>query len=218
MNAPNFSIQSRWTKPVSLFASLCLCAGLWSCDETKVTQGGSSDETSTIAFYQPNGKPAVGARVSIYGSSDTGVAPRKQVVTDAQGHANLPIPGKGFFNLMVRDQNGHAVFQDSLYSDGSSLPAASDTLHATGVLAGRLKVQSQQSPRIAWVQLMGAGVYANVDDSGRFRLEGIPPGKYTLGAYTRYLEYTPTFAKVRTFSDSTVDVGTIELIFTGLPR
>jgi hypothetical protein len=213
MNFPKLFKFRHWTVFVAGVSALAL----FGCDETKVTQGGSGDETSTVAFFKPDGKPAAGARVSLYGSADTGVEPRKQVVTDADGHARLAAPAKGFYNLVVRDGNGNAVLQDSLFSDGSSISAASDTLHATGVLTGRLAVQSQHSPRIAWIQLLGAGIWSNVDDSGRFRIKGVPAGKLTLAALTRVDGYTPTFANVKTMSDSTVDVGTIELVYTGLP-
>ena len=71
------------TKHVALLA----LSILFGCDQ-KMTDGGSGDETSTVAFYRADGRPAAGARVSIYGSSDTGVSPRKQVVTDANGNAD----------------------------------------------------------------------------------------------------------------------------------
>jgi hypothetical protein len=118
---------------------------------------------------------------------------------------------------VARDQTGNALFQDSLFSDGASLPVGTDTLRATGSVTGRLKVQPQDSPRIAWLEVLGAGLYANVDDSGKFRIDGVPAGRFTLAALTRNTDYTPTFAKVRVKTDSTTDVGTIELIYTGLP-
>ena len=196
---------------------ICVIAGaLAGCDQT-ASQGGSGDETSTVAFYYGDGRPAANARVSVYGAADTGVAPRLQVVADAAGRVKVPTPGKGFFNLVARDQMGNALFQDSLYSNGGALPVASDTLRDTGSLTGRVQVPPQYSPRIAWLEVLGAGLYANVDDSGRFRLDGVPPGRFTIVAVTRDSNFTPTFVQVKAISDTTVDVGTIDLIFTGLP-
>lgn len=212
MNAPWKSHRTIWA-PLALLASL---TGMFGCDRT-VDHGGSGDETSTVAFYRPDGKPAARATVSLYGSADTGVEPRKQVVTDENGQAAIPTPAKGFYNLVVRGREGLAVFQDSLFSDGANLPVYSDTLHATGVLIGRVRVQPQHSPRIAWVHLLGAGKYLNVDDSGFFRMEGVPQGTFTMAVLTREDGYTPTFKDVRAVSDSLVDLGTIELVFTGLP-
>lgn len=201
-----------WTISVLFVAGL-----LGGCDRTTASSGGSGDETSTVAFYRPDGKPAVNARVRLYGSGDTGVYPRKEVVTDANGHANIPAPEKGFYNLVVRDTSGKALFQDSLFSDGEAIHATSDTVRPTGVVTGRLKVQPQHSPRIAWVQVLGAGIWVNVDDSGRFRIDRVPAGRFTLAALTRNTDYTPTFATARVKADSTTDVGTIELVYTGLP-
>jgi hypothetical protein len=203
-------------RPRTVFVATLSVLGLFGCDQTKTTQGGSADETSTIAFYRPDGKPAAGARVMIYGTADTGASPRDQVITNANGSVELPALGKGFYNLVVR-QDGKAIFQDSLFSNGERMLASSDTLRATGVLAGRVRVQSQHSPRIAWIHLLGAGKYLNVDDSGFFRMEGIPQGKFTMAALTREGGYTPTFKEVRAVSDSVVDVGDIELVYTGLP-
>ena len=175
------------------------------------------DETSTLAFHRKDGSPAAGARVQLYGSEDTGVEPRVQMIADAQGGVEVPVPGRGFYNLVVRGRDGDALFQDSLYSNGTVFSIASDTLMRTGVLTGRIRVQPQHSPRIAWIHALGAGIWSNVDDSGRFRLDGLPAGKYTVAAYTLVEGYTPTFASVRTISDSTVDGGDIQMVFTGLP-
>jgi len=85
-----------------------------------------------------------------------------------------------------------------------------------GVLTGRLQVEPQHSPRIAWVQIMGLGLATNVDTLGNFRLE-VPAGRVTLAALTREPDYTPTFRAVRTIPDSTVDVGVVRLEYTGIP-
>jgi len=203
-------------RPWTVFVAIVSLSILNGCDETRASIGGAGDETSTVAFYRPDGKPAAGARVMIYGSADTGISPRDQVIADSRGSVDLPVLDKGFYNLVVRE-DGTAIFQDSLFSNGERILAASDTLRATGVLVGRLRVQPQHSPRIAWVHLLGAGKYLNVDDSGFFRMEGVPQGKFTMAALTRLSHYTPTFKEVRAVSDSVVDVGGIDLVYTGLP-
>ncbi|HNY32589.1 MAG TPA: hypothetical protein PKO15_17020 [Fibrobacteria bacterium] len=202
---------------VSLLATFMGCQSRVLEGDGEAMEGGSMDETSTLAFHRRDGSPAVGARVQLFGSADTGVEPRVQVITNTQGGVDLPAPEKGFYNLVVRGRDGDALFQDSLYSNGSILSVAPDTLRHTGTLTGRIRVQPQHSPRIAWIHVLGAGIWSNVDDSGRFVLEGVPAGKYTVAAYTLVDGYTPTFAKVQTISDSTVDAGDIQLVFTGLP-
>ncbi|MBK9579399.1 MAG: hypothetical protein IPO40_20200 [Fibrobacteres bacterium] len=201
-----------------LWTSMVAAAfALFGCQDKPVQSGGSMDETSTLSFHRKDGSPAAGARVQLYGSADTGVEPRVQLIADAQGGVDLPAPGRGYYNLVVRGRDGDALFQDSLYSNGTVFSIASDTLMRTGVLTGRIRVQPQHSPRIAWIHVLGAGIWSNVDDSGRFKLEGVPAGKYTVAAYTLVDGYTPTFAGIRTISDSTVDAGDIQMVFTGLP-
>jgi hypothetical protein len=82
---------------------------------------------------------------------------------------------------------------------------------------GRVKVQPQDDPRIAWVALLGTGVFVNVDDSGRFAIHGVPEGKYSLMVRADLSQYTSTFAPAPVWRDSTTDLGTIQLVYTGLP-
>lgn len=210
------NVKKRQRFPwVPMIAAL---AAMFGCQERVIQgEGGSMDETSTLAFHRKDGSPAVGARVQLYGSADTGVEPRVQLIANAQGGVDVPVPAKGYYNLVVRGRDGDALFQDSLYSNGVVLQMQGDTLRRTGALTGRIRVQPQHSPRIAWIHVLGAGIWSNVDDSGRFKLEGVPAGRYTLAAYTLVDGYTPTFAGIKTISDSTVDAGDIQMVFTGLP-
>lgn len=190
---------------------------LWGCDDSNVS--GTNDETSTTVavICRPDGRPAVGARVLLYAAADTQTAARAVGVVDQSGHVVLPsAQSRGWYNMIVRGDSGTALFQDSLLSDGNILTVFSDTLHRTGTLKGRVAVQPQDKPSIAWVQLLGAGRYANVDDSGNFVLDSLPAGRFTLVARTLATAYTPTFAAARTISDSVVDLGTISLVYTGI--
>jgi len=196
--------------------SLVLVAFLGGCNE-QATEGGTTDGTSTVAFYLPDGKPAANARVQVFASSDTTRLPRAQAFTDAQGRVSLPVLDANLYNLVARDEAGRAMFQDSLLSDGKRMEYGSDTLVETGVVVGRVRVQPQHDPRIVWIALLGAGTYLNVDDSGRFRIEGVPEGKFTLGGFTKTEGYTTTFRALRVKRDSTSDIGTLDMVFTGLP-
>jgi len=199
-----------------LVATGILVATILGCQD-KVANGGTNDETSTVAFYTPDGKPAVGARVQVFASSDTGVLPRAEVFTDAHGGVALPALPAGYYNLVVRDEAGRAVFQDSLVSDGSKLPYKSDTIVATGAIKGRVLVQPQDDPRIVLVTLLGAGRYANVDDSGRFLIADLPEGRYTLVLRADQPEYTTTVLAASIRRDSVTDLGSVSMVFTGMP-
>jgi len=190
---------------------------LWGCDDSNVS--GTNDETtSTVAVIcRPDGRPAAGARVLLYAASDTQTAARAVGVVDQAGHVVLPsAQSSGWYNMIVRGDSGTALFQDSLLSDGKTLAVFSDTLRRTGTLKGRVTVQPQDKPTIAWVQLLGAGRYANVDDSGNFVLDSLPSGRFTLVVRTLATAYTPTFVAAHTISDSVVDLGTISLVYTGI--
>jgi hypothetical protein len=190
---------------------------LWGCDQsaTSANSGGTNDETST--FYLQNGKTASFAAVTVYAAGSTDTLPQTKTYADAHGNVIIPKLAKGYYSLVVRDSSGQAVFLDSVFSDGVKTIVPSDTLRSTGVLVGRTKVQPQDDPKIAWVALPGAGIFANVDDSGRFRLSGIPEGRYNLLARTDIPQYTSTFRQVTVKRDSTTNAGTIEIVFTGLP-
>lgn len=183
-------------------------------------QAGTTDEHETTVaarVFLPDGTPAAGARVRIYAVGDTMQEERDQVFASSDGSVVLPTLPAGKYNLVVTDDNGKGVVIDSLLSTGAGSPSMrNDTLRAMGVLTGRLQVEAQHSPTIAWVQILGIGLATNVDTAGRFRLE-VPAGRVTLAALTRDTSYTPTFRSIRTIPDSTMDVGTVRLVYTGIP-
>ena len=182
---------------------------------TSPNSGGSSAKTST--FYLQNGKAAGRAAVTIYAAGTADSLPEAKTYTDGNGNLVLPTLPKGYYSLVVRDSTGQAVFLDSIFSTGTDAVVPSDTLHLTGSLVGQVKVQPQDDPRIAWVALLGTGLFANLDDSGKFSIAGIPDGRYTMMATTNNPQYTSTFLPSRVRWDSTTDLGTIPLVYTGVP-
>jgi len=200
----------------SLFAiaALVLC----SCDDrlaNTTPERGTNDETST--FYLADGQKAANASVFIYPLRSTDSLPVATAYTDANGKVAIEKLDRGLYSLVVRSPSGEAVFVDSVFSNGTTASVRSDTLRRTGTLKGKVKVQPQDDPKIAWLYLQGAGIYANVDDSGSFQLTGVPEGRYTLLARTDRTNYTTTVRSVVVHPDSLVDAGTIELVYTGLP-
>lgn len=194
---------------------------LWGCDSESTSLSGTNDETTTSlgVIYRPDGEPAVGARVLLYASGDTQATPRAVGIVDNDGHVTLAgTPTPGLYNLLIRStRSNEAIFQDSLVSDGKRLTVFDDTLRRTGKLVGRVRVQPQDKPAIAWVQLIGAGRYVNLDDSGRFVIDSLPAGRFTLAAQTREPKYTTTFRYPIIRSDRLTDLGSIDLIYTGVP-
>ncbi|MBK8801015.1 MAG: hypothetical protein IPN71_02965 [Fibrobacteres bacterium] len=192
---------------------------LQSCEESKITQTeqrGTNDETSS--FVLTDGRKASNATVAVYSAGKVDSMPRIVTYTNANGNVDLKDLPRGYYSLMVTDKSGSASFVDSVYSDGLTVNLPSDTLRPTGSIKGRIKVQAQDDPKIAWVALVGAGFFRTIDnDSGAFLLTGVPAGNYTLVSRTDLSVYTSTFRAATVKSDSVSDVGAIELVYTGLP-
>lgn len=211
MNSPMNPTRQRIL--TLLAGGLALLAG---CD--KSADGGTNDDTSTVvAFYTKDGRPAVGAAVKIFASSDTSRIPTSKVYTSTSGAVVMPALAAGYYNILVEGDSGYVAFQDSLVSDGKTLPYRSDTLVAPGEVTGRIRVQPNDDPHIAWVGLLGTGLYLNVDDSGRFSLPKVPEGRYTLLAKAEKTGYVSTFLSVEVARGAKRDLGEIRLIWTGLP-
>lgn len=187
------------------------------CDSGNVA--GTNNETHTKGtLYQANGKVAAGARVRIFAANQAvgDSLPVEQTKADANGRISLKLK-RGYYSLLANDTAGRAVFIDSILSTGDKVEFDDDTLRPTGTLTGHLRVQPMHSPAIAWVHVMRTNLFANVDSSGAFRIEGVPEGKMEVVALSHLPEYTPTFREAQAFSDSTVDIGTIDLVYNGLP-
>lgn len=189
------------------------------CQERVVqSEGGSMDETSTLAFYKADGKPAVGARIKIFASSDTGSTPVDQVFAGSDGAASFGSYATGFYNIVVTDdRTGEAVFQDSAFSNGTKLSYHPDTLAPSGGVTGRILAQPQDDPKIAWIAVLGSGRQSNVDDSGRFTIRSLGKGRYSMLIRVENKGYTSTLLEFVVPKDSIVDLGDVRLVYTGLP-
>jgi|GEM_PF-1452881 hypothetical protein len=200
--------------PRKLLLALGACLALQACD-TQIA--GTNNETQTKGtFFQPSGAPDAGARVRVFQAANDS-QPVRQTFVDAQGNASLTGLPHGYYSVLVQDTEGRASFLDSLYSDGDNLPAPPDTVRATATVIGHVQVQPMDSPAIAWIHLMRTGIYVNVDSTGAFRITGVPSDALTLVASTLLPQYTPTFRSIKPIPDSTLDVGTIDLVYNGIP-
>lgn len=206
-------MNTRW-----LSAALAIFA-LQSCEltDSRTTDRGTNDETSS--FVLQDGRKASNATVAVFPAGGIDTLPTTVRYTNSDGQVLLSSLPRGYYSLLVTDtKSGQASFVDSVYSDGVNMNLPSDTLRPTGSIKGRIKVQAQHDPKIAWVALVGEGNFHTIDnDSGTFVLSGIPAGKHTLVGRADWEIYTSTFRTASVFPDSVTDVGTIELVYSGLP-
>ncbi len=205
-------MNTRW-----LSAALAIFA-LQACEltESRTTDRGTNDETSS--FVLQDGRKASNATVAVFPAGGIDTLPTTVAYTNSNGQVKLSSLPRGYYSILVSDNSGHASFVDSVYSDGANVNLPSDTLRPTGSIKGRIKVQIQDDPKIAWVALVGEGNFHTIDnDSGTFLLTGIPAGKHTLVSRTDLSVYTSTFRTATVTPDSVTDVGTIELVYSGLP-
>lgn len=206
-------MNTRW-----LSAALAILA-FQACDliEDRRSDRGTNDETSS--FVLQNGQKATNATVEVFPAGGSDTLPTTVAYTNSEGQVRLWDLPRGYYSLVVTDkESGQASFVDSVYSDGVNMNLPSDTLRPTGSIKGRVKVQAQDDPKIAWVALVGEGNFHTIDnDSGTFLLTGIPAGRHTLVSRTDGDDYTSTFRTASVRPDSVTDVGTIELVYTGLP-
>lgn len=206
-------MKTRWLS--AALASFVLQA----CEltESRATDRGTNDETSS--FVLQDGRKASNATVTVFPAGSVDTLPTTVAYTNSEGRVALASLPRGYYSLLVTDtESGQASFLDSVYSDGVDVNLPTDTLKPTGSIRGRIKVQAQDDPRIAWLALVSEGHFHTIDnDSGTFVLTGIPAGKHTLVARTDGDDYTSTFRTATVVSDSVTDVGTIEIVYSGLP-
>jgi hypothetical protein len=215
------------------FLSACAAAGFAASLSGCIVGGkedkplGSEIENELGArIFLADGTPAAGATVRVLpvdnrpaaapkGSAAQGLAFSTR--TDAQGRYRLDSLPKGEYNILS-DKDGAVAIQDSVFISGRQATLASDTLREPGTLIGFVRMQPLDDPRSVIVQALGTNTWANVDDSGRFELDGLAQGAYRLRLESDLTGYTPTFANAAARSGSADTLRPdVVLTYTGIP-
>jgi hypothetical protein len=204
---------------------------------TEVVQGGGGSEAVALTglVRHPNGSPAVQARVRLRPRlyltdtariSDTSKA-GAETLTDSAGRFRLDSLERGEYELEVRDTQGIAVrgAVAPLKGSGGAVRArciltgenpvvglAALTLGPTGTVTGGFLAPAGFTERI-YVQIYGLDRVVRTDSlTGRFRLEGLPKGTYTLRAvYPSSFVDAREVAGVEVGPDDTTDIGARKL-------
>jgi hypothetical protein len=184
----------------------------------------------TAGFANPDGTPAAGIRVRLRpkqfladtlaaspqggGSEAVGLAGTvRDAFTDARGRVHLDSVRRGEYLLEANDSAGHALLIPAMVtgdSDSFFLPEA--ILKPTGTVTGAF-VAPAGFTGATWVQIYGLDRVAKSDSAtGRFRMDGLPAGTYTLRAVHSAPAVDPReIDSVAAEPDTTVDIGAIRL-------
>jgi hypothetical protein len=196
-----------------------------------VAQGGGGSEAValTAGFANPDGTPAAGIRVRLRparfladtlaasqggGSEVIGLAGTiRDAFTDANGMVHLDSVPRGEYLLEANDSAGHALLLPAMVTgdrDSFFLPAAK--LQPTGAVTGSF-VSPEGFTGSTWVQIYGLDRVAKADSAtGKFRMDGLPGGTYTLRAVHSAPAVDPReIDSVAAVPDTTVDIGAIRL-------
>jgi len=193
------------------------------CDRAVV---GSVTETGNVTgkvLSTDSNKPVAGARIALFkkrseiASADETFAPVEEIYSDSKGNFSLDIDD-GKYTIVASGEEEYA-FVDNV------IPGTDDAKQMTIILEqpGRLKGEIVNSLELRGTgsvvtHLIGTDIYQNVDNNGRFDIENIPAGTYTLVSYSTYQpEFSPYYRKVTIYPDSVTDLSTFELKFNGIP-
>lgn len=198
-------------------------------DPLSQSGGGSEAVALTAGFTQPDGKPAAGIRVRLRPKqflADTLAGPQaagsdaggmggtvRDAVTDSFGAVHLDSVRRGEYLLEANDSAGHALLIPAMVTgDRDSFVLAPAELKPTGSVTGAFVVP-EGFTGTTWVQVYGLDRVAKADsETGKFRMDGLPGGTYTLRAVHSAPAVDPReIDSVAAVPDTTVDIGAIRL-------
>jgi len=204
------------------FHTLALLAlGMVAASCSDIMTAGGSDEIDTSVgrvAVDRTGHPVAHARVALVRSGDsTGKALAVSAADSTGGIPTFRVPD-GYYGLLLRDP-GDTIgrFVDSLEVRAGALPSGRDTLLALGSVQGVVRLGSSHSPATVTLGLIGTDILANVRDDGSFRIDLVPGGVYTLGAFPSVEGYGPLYRRIQLRDGQTLRIpDTLFLPFAGL--
>jgi hypothetical protein len=180
---------------------------------------GGSDEIDTRLAVDPSGRPVAGARIALVRTDDSTGKPVALSATGPDGSFPSFVVPDGFYSVVLRDSSDSlGKFVDSVAVKNQKLPAGRDTLRILGEVRGIVRVAAGHSPAIVTVGLLGTDILANVKADGTFKIELVPGGLYTLGAFPTLDGYGPLYKRIQLKDGQNLALpDTLVMPFTGLP-
>jgi len=178
------------------FSLLIVAIVVWvDCSKTATIAGNSSSETTngiTAVIRKIDGSPVVGAMVRLRrsdyvsqpGSGAQQESSLKNTVTDAQGRYQFYRVDTGSYCIEASlassrfSQGGSVLFKCSI-GPNDSVDFGTDTLHSFAFVKGTVDSSTAQGKRL-FVQVLGLERLVAVDSSGKFMLNDLPSGNFSL--------------------------------------
>lgn len=227
-------------------AGICLAAGVQCTNRpTEVAEGGGGSEAVALvgAVENPDQTPAAGARVRLRpklfladtadvasgGGSETNGSSAGAVIdrfTDADGAFRLDSVPRGEYFIEINDSLGRGLLLSAVIDGGlDEVGLGKASLRATGAVTGAIVPPEGFAGR-TWVQIYGLDHRVKADSAtGKFRLDGVPGGTYTLRAVYSAPAVDPReIDSVSATPDSLTDIGALKLAsfenenYTAWPR
>lgn len=221
----------------SFFMYFLVAVGLLTCTGTKPNDpnnnhSGTASETGNVTckLVYPNGNPVTQARIKILPSdtiADTASLGLGKVfagidttLTSDSGIYYIDSVDSGTYVVQAADNDSNAVLIDSVVVThlDSLVDLGTDTLEPVGAIKAVVKLSEGGDPRKVFILAFGTDRYALPDANGVFTFGNLAEGTYKLRLISSLDDYAVLdTAGVLVISDSTTDLDTLELPFTGIP-
>jgi hypothetical protein len=220
---------------ISLLLASCLFLAIRCSGPTKITGNSSQTPNAVVGIlYQSDGTtPAAGVRVhirprkSLADTSGAGL-PKKlaamaatdSVVTDSAGRFAFDTTIDTGTYVITSANGNNAVLIDSVAVKNKAATdlLAPDTLKPAGALKGVIRLSEGGDPRKVFVLAFGIDRFARVNVDGSFKFSGLAEAKYDLRLISSLDNYgVLDTVGVAVRSADTLNMGTINLPFTGIP-
>lgn len=189
---------------------------------TPETATGGETGNELVSIYMPDGvTPARNATVSFFRDRDSTVTPLPIYVTLTDNNGQFSIQGvsvlkNGLYNVWIQLDTLVTV-QTSVFISPESNQLRNDTLNRPLALNGTVGIEPIHDPKTVSVAVLGSDKNSIVDSAGRFTINGLTKGSFTLKLISTIQDYVPTFYSVAMVDSDFSIQDTVCVQYTGIP-
>jgi hypothetical protein len=179
----------------------------------------NSPQAAPIAprLFMPDGGAAAGATVKIFAAGEVNGQCLSKQMTTARGYYSISGLPKDVYNVWF-EKDSLVAFHDSVLISENGPLTWMDTLDCPSSILGIAGVQPNHDPRSVTIRVVGTDKYCTAEQTGRFAINGIAGGNYSILLKSTLPNYTPTFNPLsvhRCTKDTLQD--TLWLLYTDIP-